>query len=63
MSSRFEHQVKNMYVCRKVQIFSTPRRPEKISRHTQCRQQAIALTGSNNIIQNAIVTAYEVESQ
>ena len=52
-----------MYASQKVQIFSSLRRPETHFRPAQGHQQAGALRGSINIIQNTIITVYEVESQ
>ena len=50
-----------MYASQVVQVFSNLRRPETHFRHEQDHQRAIALTGSIIIIQNTIVTVYEVE--
>ena len=52
-----------MYASQKIQIFSSLRRPETHFRHAQGHQHAGALTDSINIIQNTIITVYEVESQ
>ena len=52
-----------MYASQKVQGFSSLRRTETHFRHAQGHQQASALTGSIYIIQNTIITAYEVEHQ
>ena len=52
-----------MYASQKVQVISSLRRPETHFRPAQGHQQASALTGSINIIQNTIITVYEVESQ
>ena len=52
-----------MYASQKVQVFSSLSGPETQFRHAQCHQRAAALTGSINIIQNTIITVYEVESQ
>ena len=52
-----------MYASQKVQVFSSLRRPETHFRHAQGQQHTSALTGSINIIQNTIITVYEVESQ
>ena len=59
----FEHQVKDMNASRKLKIFSRPRRPETYMRHAQGHQRGGASTGSINIIQNTIITVYEVEHQ
>ena len=59
----FEHQVQNLYASQKVQVFSSPLRPETHFRHEQDHQRAVALQGSINVIQNTIITVYEIESQ
>ena len=59
----FEHQVKDKYASKKIQVFSSLRRPKTTFRHAEGQQRAGALTGSINIIQNTIITVYEVESQ
>ena len=48
---------------KKIKNFSSLRRPEKLFRNAQAHQRADALTGSINIIQNTIITVYEVEHQ
>ena len=48
---------------KKSKIVSSLLRPETQFRHAQGHQQAGALIGSINIIQNGIITAYEVEHQ
>ena len=48
---------------KKFKVFSSLRRPKTHFRHAQGHQQASALTGSINIIQNTIITVYEVEHQ
>ena len=50
-----------MYASQK--LISSLRRPETQFRHAQGHQPVGALTGSINIIQNTIITVYEVESQ
>ena len=52
-----------MYASQKVQVFSSLRRPETHFRLAQGHHRAVELTGSINIIQNTIITVYEVESQ
>ena len=52
-----------MYTSRKIQVLSSLLRPETHFRHAQGHQRTGALTGSINIIQNRIITEYEVESQ
>ena len=52
-----------MYASQNIQVFCSLRRPETHFRHAQGHQHASALTGSINIIQNTIITVYEVESQ
>ena len=49
-----------MYASQKV--VSSLRRPETHFKHAQGHFRANALTGSINIIQNTIITVYEVES-
>ena len=39
------------------------RQPDKHFRHARGHQRAGAVTGSFNIIQNTVITVYEVESQ
>ena len=46
---------------KKFKVFSSLRRPELHFRHGQDHQRAGALTGSINIIQNTIITVYELE--
>ena len=48
---------------KKTKFLSSLRRPETHVRHAQGHQQAGASTGSNNVIQNTIITVYEVEYQ
>ena len=48
---------------KKLKDFSSLRRPETHFRHAQGHQQTSASTGSINIIQNTIITVYEVEHQ
>ena len=48
---------------KKLKFLSSLRRPETHVRHAQGHQRAGASTGSINIIQNTIITAYEVEQQ
>ena len=48
---------------KKVQGFSSLRRPETHFRHAQGHQRAGALTGSINIFQSTIIRVYEVEHQ
>ena len=48
---------------KKVQIFFRLRKPDKHFRHARGHQRAGALTGSIKIIQNTVITVYEVESQ
>ena len=52
-----------MCASQKVQVLSGLRKPEAQFRHTRGHQRAGALTGSINIIQNTVITVYEVESQ
>ena len=52
-----------MYASQKVQVLSSLRRPETNFGHAQGHQRASATTGTINIIQNTIITLYEVESQ
>ena len=52
-----------MYVSEKVQVFSSLRRPETHFRHRQGHRRSRALTASINIIQNTVITVYELESQ
>ena len=52
-----------MYASQKVKVFSSLSRPETHFRHAQRHHRAGALTGSINIIENTIITVYEVESQ
>ena len=52
-----------MYASQKVQIFSSLCQPETHFRHAQDLQWASAILGSIKIIQNTIITVYEVESQ
>ena len=61
--TKSEQQVKHMYATQKVQIFSSLRQPETQFRCLQRHHWASALTGSTNVIQNTIITVYEVESQ
>ena len=58
-----EQQVKDIYASQKIEIFSNLPRPELRFRHAQGHQRAGSLTGSMNIIQNIIITVFEVESQ
>ena len=48
---------------KKIKILSSLRRPETHVRHAQGPQREGASTGSINIIQNTIITVYEVEHQ
>ena len=48
---------------KKLKFLSSLRRPETHVRHAQGHQRANASTGSINIIQNTIITVYEVEHQ
>ena len=48
---------------KKFEVFSSLRRPETHFRHAQGHQRAGVSTGSINIIQNTIITVYEVEHQ
>ena len=48
---------------KKIKLLSSLRRPETHVRHAQGHQRAGASTGSINIIQNTIITVYEVEYQ
>ena len=57
----FEHQVQDLYVSRKVQIFSSLHEPEINLRHQQCHQRAA--TGSISITQNTNSTVHEVVRQ
>ena len=59
--TKFEHQVKDMYASQKA--FSILCKPETQFGHVQSHQRASASTGSENIIQNTIITVNEVESQ
>ena len=59
----FEPQINDMYASQNVQGFSSLRRPETHFRHAQGHQRASVSTGSINIIQNTIITVYEVEHQ
>ena len=52
-----------MYASQKFEAFPTIRRRQTHFRHAQGCQPVGALTGSINIVQNTIFTAYEVESQ
>ena len=52
-----------MYASQKVQVVSSRDRPETHFRHAKGHQRANALTGSINIFQNTIITAYEIEHQ
>ena len=52
-----------MYATQKNQVLFSLRRPETHFRHAQGHQWVNALTGSINIIQNTIITVYEVEAQ
>ena len=52
-----------MYLFQKSEAFPNIRRRQTYFRHAQCCQREGALTGSINIVQNTIFTAYEVESQ
>ena len=48
---------------KKFKFISRLRRPETHVRHPQGHQRASASTGSAKIIQNAIITVYDVKSQ
>ena len=48
---------------KKFKVFSSLRRPETYVRHVQGHRGAGALRGSINIIQNTIITVYQVEHQ
>ena len=52
-----------MYASQKIQVSSRLRRPETHFRHAQGHQQAGALPGSVDIIQNKIITVFGVEQQ
>ena len=59
--TKSEEQVKHMYATQKVQFFSILRKPKTHFRCLQRHHWASALTGSINVIQNTIITVYEVE--
>ena len=61
--TKSEQQVKHMYATQNFRVFSSLRKPQPWIKHSQSHQRATALTGSIHIIQNTIVTVYEVESQ
>ena len=48
---------------KKLKVFSSLRGPDTDFRHAQGHQRASGSTGSINIIQNTIITVYEVEHQ
>ena len=48
---------------KKLEVFSSLRRPETHLRHAQGHQRAGALTGSINIFQSTVITVYEVVPQ
>ena len=48
---------------KKVQVFSSLRRPETHFMHAQGHQRACAITGSTKIFQSTIIAVYEVEHQ
>ena len=48
---------------KKIKFLSSIRRPETHVRHAQGQQREGASTGSINIIQNTIITVYEIEHQ
>ena len=60
---QFRTRSKTCVNLKKVQVLSRLRKPDKHFRHARGHQRAGALTGSFNIIQNTVITVYEVESQ
>ena len=60
---QFSTRSKTCVNLKKVQVFSRLRKPDKHFRHTRGHQRAGALKGSIKIIQNTVITVYEVESQ
>ena len=48
---------------KKIEVFSSLRRPETHFRHAQGHQRACALTVSINIFESTTITVYEVEYQ
>ena len=62
VSTIFEHQV-NTCENLKNSTISKLNKPKTLFRHAQGCQRADALTGSINIIQNSIITVYEMKHQ
>ena len=52
-----------MYASQKDQVFSSLRRSEAYLRYAQSHHRASALTVSINIMQNTIITGYEIEAR